>query len=101
MFIGVTGGTAGGKTSICDVIAEEFGDHCCIVTFDNFYKGLSDEDHNDAGNYNFDSPNALDFDLAYEKIQELLSYEDTKIPIYDFVTHKRRKGHPDGDLMDV
>ena len=76
LFIGVTGGTAGGKTSICDIIKREFGHHCCIVTFDNFYKGLSDEQHEDAGNYNFDSPNALDFDLAFEKIKELLEYKD-------------------------
>ena len=48
-----------------------------------------DEDHKNAANYNFDSPNALDFDLAYEKILALLRYEDVKIPIYDFATHKR------------
>ena len=59
------------------------------MTFDSFYKGLSEEEHNDAANYNFDSPNALDFDLAYEKIQGLLRYEDVNIPVYDFATHKR------------
>lgn len=59
------------------------------MTFDSFYKGLSEEEHNDAANYNFDSPNALDFDLAYEKLKGLLRYEDVEIPIYDFTTHKR------------
>jgi len=29
----------------------------------------SEEDHANAANYNFDSPNALDFDLAYESIK--------------------------------
>lgn len=43
LFIGVTGGTASGKTSLCEIIKEEFGDRCCIVTFDNFYRGLTDE----------------------------------------------------------
>lgn len=65
MFIGVTGGTASGKTSVCDIIKKEFGDKCCVVTFDSFYKDINDENPK---NYNFDSPNALDFDLAYEKI---------------------------------
>mmetsp|Transcript_13496 Transcript_13496/g.22982 ORF Transcript_13496/g.22982 Transcript_13496/m.22982 type:complete len:96 (+) Transcript_13496:13-300(+) len=74
LFIGVTGGTAGGKTSICDIIKREFGHRCCVLSFDSFYKGLSDDEHEDAENYNFDSPNALDFDLAYEKIRELISY---------------------------
>lgn len=41
LFIGVTGGTAGGKTTVCEIIKEEFQDMCSIVTFDNFYKGLS------------------------------------------------------------
>ena len=59
------------------------------MTFDSFYKGLSDEQHENAANYNFDSPQALDFDLAYEKICELLEYKDIETPVYDFATHKR------------
>ena len=61
--------------------------------FRKFFKrpnfNFREEDHNNAANYNFDSPNALDFDLAYEKINGLLRYEDVEIPIYDFATHKR------------
>lgn len=34
----------------------------------------------------------MDFDLAYQKITELLEYKDVEIPIYDFATHKRRPG---------
>ena len=41
LFIGVTGGTAGGKTTVCDIISKEFESMCSIVTFDNFYKGLT------------------------------------------------------------
>ena len=40
-----------------------------------------------AQNYDFDSPNALDFDLAYEKIKELLHYQDCEVPVYDFASH--------------
>jgi uridine kinase len=29
---------------------------------------LTDEENLNVSNYNFDSPNALDFDLAFEKI---------------------------------
>ena len=52
---------------------------------------FSDEEHENANDYNFDSPNALDFDLAYEKIKGLLRYEDVQVPIYDFATHKRKE----------
>jgi uridine kinase len=70
-------------------IKREFEHKCCVVTFDSFYSGLTDEQHLDAANYNFDSPNALDFDLAYQKISELLTYKDVVVPVYDFATHKR------------
>jgi len=30
------------------------------------------DQHEDAANYNFDHPSALDFDLAYEKLNELI-----------------------------
>ena len=48
-----------------------------------------DEDHENAANYNFDHPDALDFDLAYEKLKELLQGKDVEIPTYDFALHKR------------
>ena len=49
------------------------------------------ENHDDAENYNFDHPEALDFDLAYEKIQELVAGKDCEIPTYDFALHLRTK----------
>ena len=59
---------------------------CDILTHNIFNR---DEEHKNAHNYNFDSPNALDFDLAFEKILQLLRYEDVQIPVYDFATHSR------------
>ena len=52
---------------------------------------FSDEEHDDAANYNFDHPNALDLDLAYQKLCELASGKDCEIPTYDFALHKRTK----------
>ena len=61
-MIGVCGGTASGKTSLCKRIEERFQDDITIVSCDNYYRGLTDEQHEDAANYNFDHPDALDFD---------------------------------------
>lgn len=41
LFIGVTGGTASGKTSLCKRIGERFESNIAIVSLDSFYKGLS------------------------------------------------------------
>ena len=89
LFIGVTGGTASGKTSLCRRLGEQLKTNVALVSLDHFYKGLSDEDHDNAHLYNFDHPDALDFELAYEKITELLDDRDCEIPTYDFATHKR------------
>lgn len=51
--------------------------------------GGRDDQHEDAANYNFDHPEALDFDLAFEKLNELLAGQDVEIPTYDFALHKR------------
>ena len=41
LIIGVTGGTASGKTSLCHRIGEGLKQNLCIVSLDSFYKGLT------------------------------------------------------------
>ena len=41
LFIGVTGGTASGKTSLCRRITERIGLNVSYISLDSFYKGLS------------------------------------------------------------
>jgi len=47
------------------------------------------ESPEEAKDYNFDHPNALDFDLAYHTLLDLMERKPTNIPIYNFKTHKR------------
>lgn len=70
-------------------IIERIGLNCSYIALDSFYKGLSQEDHDNAQHYNFDHPNALDFDLAHQVLTDLLSGKDCDIPVYDFSTHAR------------
>lgn len=41
LFIGIVGGTASGKTSLCRRIGEALKEQMAIVSLDSFYKGLS------------------------------------------------------------
>jgi len=42
--IGVAGGTASGKTTVCDAIMQRLHDNCAIlISQDSFYKGLTPE----------------------------------------------------------
>ena len=41
IFIGVTGGTASGKTSLCQRIGDRLKEDIALISLDNFYRGLS------------------------------------------------------------
>lgn len=92
-FIGICGGTASGKTTLCREIFQNLSviDDCILLSMDNFYKGLTEEEHDDADNYNFDHPDAIDFDDVYNVLVKLLNHEDAEIPNYDFALHQRTK----------
>jgi uridine kinase len=80
-------GTASGKTTFCEKIKLQIPTNCSIFGFDSFYKGLPPGTNSD--DYDFDHPNAIDFEDAYQCLLELKSGYDTSIPIYDFTLHKR------------
>jgi len=57
-----------------------------IMGLDNFYLPVNKKEV-DIRNYNWDHPNALDWDSLFAAIQSLLAGQDTEIPIYDFSVH--------------
>lgn len=67
----MTGGSAAGKTTLCETIKKEMHYDSefdmTIISLDSFYKGINKEEV-DIANYNFDHPDALDWDLAYSII---------------------------------
>ena len=43
----------------------------------------------DISEFNFDHPDALDFDLCYQVLLQLMNRQPAKIPNYDFKTSQR------------
>jgi uridine kinase len=41
--------------------------------------------------YNFDHPDAFDFDLMLETLQRLKDGKSVDVPVYNFTTHSREK----------
>ncbi|KIH59295.1 hypothetical protein ANCDUO_10478, partial [Ancylostoma duodenale] len=67
--IGICGGSASGKTTVAEKIIEKLEiPWVTILSMDSFYKVLNEEEHlmAEQSNYNFDHPNAFDFDLLCE-----------------------------------
>lgn len=89
VVIGITGGTASGKTSLSWRLTTAIGLEVTYIAFDNFYKGLTKEEEEHAEDYNFDHPNAMDFECAYQCLVELVNQGESNIPSYNFTTHKR------------
>ena len=54
-------------------------------------KDLNEEQHEQAkaNNYNFDHPDAFDFDLVLETLKNLKIGKQVDIPSYNFTTHSR------------
>eukprot|EP01084_Bolivina_argentea_P073224 132881_1 len=60
-LIGVGGGTASGKTSVCKAIVEKLQlPWVQILSLDCFYHPLTPTQHANVSDYNFDHPNAFD-----------------------------------------
>uniref|UniRef100_A0A8C1E804 uridine/cytidine kinase n=1 Tax=Cyprinus carpio TaxID=7962 RepID=A0A8C1E804_CYPCA len=98
-LIGVSGGTASGKSTVCAKIMELLGqnkvDHhqrkVTIVSQDSFYRVLTPEQKAKAlkGQYNFDHPDAFDTELMCQTLKDIVEGKVVEVPTYDFVTHSR------------
>ncbi|KAI3433695.1 hypothetical protein D9Q98_003504 [Chlorella vulgaris] len=88
--IGVAGGTASGKTTVCDQIMQRLHDQCVVMlSQDSFYRNLSEEELQDVKNYNFDQPSAFDTAAIMKCLTELKEMRIVEVPVYDFTTHQR------------
>ena len=89
-LIGICGGSASGKTSAADLIINYLGqDNCLLFSLDNYYFGPNDEERKHIDDYNFDRPEALDLDLAYQHLTQLINNEPIEMPVYSFNVSKR------------
>jgi len=90
--IGVCGGSASGKTTVANKIISELDvPWVTLLSMDSFYKVLNERQHEAAAvnEYNFDAPEAFDFELLRETLQRLKEMKKVDVPIYNFVTHRR------------
>ncbi|KAF7379356.1 hypothetical protein HZH66_014727 [Vespula vulgaris] len=100
-LIGVSGGTASGKSTVCKRIMEKLGqvdmDHMqrrvVCISQDSFYRELTPAEKLKAekGQYNFDHPDAFDNDMILLTLQDILAGVKCQIPVYDYRTNSLMK----------
>jgi uridine kinase len=84
-LVGLAGGSASGKTTFIRKLSEEFGaDKVCVITQDNYYKGLSEQMRDENGMVNFDHPTGIDFNRIKKDLRKLLKGNTVKIVEYTF-----------------
>ncbi|XP_067097320.1 uridine-cytidine kinase-like 1 isoform X4 [Osmerus mordax] len=92
--IGLCGGSASGKTTVANKIIEALDvPWVVLLSMDSFYKVLTREEQELASRneYNFDHPEAFDFELLVTVLRKLKKGKSVKVPVYDFTSHCRRK----------
>eukprot|EP01135_Chromosphaera_perkinsii_P002757 Nk52_evm125s226 gene=Nk52_evmTU125s226 len=98
LIIGVAGGTASGKNTVCEVIRKQLfaeqrgGDEMLkieIIHMDSFYKNLTKAEEENIEDYNFDHPDAFDFNTIVSTLTALKAQKKIIIPDYDFKNHRR------------
>lgn len=91
-MIGICGGSASGKTTVAQKIIEYLDvPWVTLLSMDCFYKILNHKQHLAAGRneYNFDHPDAFDFELMLDVLKKLKEGRKVEVPVYNFVTHAR------------
>ncbi|KAI7758327.1 hypothetical protein M8C21_013688 [Ambrosia artemisiifolia] len=90
-IIGVAGGAASGKTTVCDMIIEQLHDQrVVLVNQDSFYHNLTAEELTRVHEYNFDHPGeyAFDNEKLLSLVEMLKHGKAVDIPKYDFRSYK-------------
>jgi len=90
----VAGGTASGKTTVCERIMRRLNDKSIVLlSQDSFYRPLSAEQAAAARRnaFNFDHPDAFDTALLVACLRSLSEGRAFDCPVYDFAAHARAR----------
>ena len=90
LIIGICGGTGSGKTTVVNKILEILPtDHVAILSQDSYYKDNSDISFEERKFINFDHPDAIEFDLLLNHINELKKGNNIEKPVYSYISCTR------------
>lgn len=90
-LIGITGGTASGKTTIArKLVANGGSDQVALLELDRYYRSQAHLTPEQRATVNYDHPDALEFDLLVHQLKQLLGGAPIHAPVYDFASHCRR-----------
>ncbi|KAI0592808.1 uridine kinase [Biscogniauxia sp. FL1348] len=91
-IIGIAGSSGSGKSTLSQAIVSKLNlPWVVILSMDSYYKPLDAEASKKAflNEYDFDSPEAIDFDALVNTLRDLKAGKRAEIPVYSFEKHQR------------
>ncbi len=88
----IAGPSSSGKTTTTIKLSHllrKMGLSLVPLTVDNYFFDLELHPKDEYGDYDFETPQALDLELINEHLARLIAGEEVQIPFYDFKTGKR------------
>jgi uridine kinase len=89
VVIGITGGTGAGKTCLVNAICSTFP-KVAVLDQDSYYVDHADLIAEEKDRLNFDHPSAIDHELLFCHLCDLLNGKPVEKPSYCFVSHSRK-----------
>lgn len=88
-IVGITGGTASGKTFIIEALKDHFDGKILVISQDQYYKSEKVKHLDRWQRANMDELNAFDNKLLEKHLHDLINFKNVLSPVYDFATHKQ------------
>ena len=91
MLIGLCGGSGSGKSTIIELLEEEFPGQISVIDMDNYYISRDELPFEERRLVNYDIPESLDWNEMIAHIKELKSGRMIRQPKFTFQTYERMK----------
>lgn len=89
-IIGIAGGTGSGKTTVANKIMETLpAGQVALIPLDSYYNDTTSLTPEERSRINFDHPDAFDWELLTEQIQELRQGRAIEQPTYSYIISNR------------
>jgi uridine kinase len=83
-IIGITGGTASGKTFVIEALKDRFAGQVQVISQDQYYKGERVKVMDRWERANLDEPSAFDNQLLVKQLKTIIRGETVMAPVYDY-----------------